>query len=191
MASWTFLLGYRKQVCPAGWRMRWVSWKLQKLLPVGNPLFSASVHPSSSLKVSIKISAAHLVMQLDADGQHEHPSSPGVPHLEECRGRRGPVETRKPAVDKTSLVTSAEGHGERELLPLVLEGLQSENLCGGGAYPFACQPEPVQLYCCEEACPGFANAAPSVPPSSSSSSSTDSCAYRTDFPSNLPPLGRG
>lgn len=66
--------------------MRWVSWQLQKLLPVGNPLFSASVHPSSSLKVSIKISAAHLVMQLDADGQHEHPSSPGVPHLKNAGG---------------------------------------------------------------------------------------------------------
>lgn len=56
-------------------------------------------------------------MQLDADGQREHPSSPGVPHLKNT-GRKGPVETGKPAVDKTDVVTSAEGRGERELLCL-------------------------------------------------------------------------
>lgn len=62
--------------------MRWVSWQLQEFLPVGNPWFSASVQPSfSSLRVSIKISAAHLVAQLNANGQCEQPLLLGVPHL--------------------------------------------------------------------------------------------------------------
>lgn len=75
-------------VCPAGWRMRWVSWQLQKLLPVGNPWFSASVQPSSSSssRISIRISAAHLVVQLDADGQCEHPLLLGVSHLRNAVG---------------------------------------------------------------------------------------------------------
>lgn len=41
---------------------------------------------SSSLKVSIKISAAPSVMQLDANSQHKHPSSPGVLCLENAGG---------------------------------------------------------------------------------------------------------
>lgn len=39
--------------------------------------------------------------------------------------------------DKTDVVASDETRGERELLPLVLEALQSENLCAGGACAFA------------------------------------------------------
>lgn len=65
-----------------------MSWQLQKLLPVGNPWFSASVQPSSSSssRISIRISAAHLVVQLDADGQCEHPLLLGVSHLRNAVG---------------------------------------------------------------------------------------------------------
>lgn len=56
--------------------------------------FSASVQPSSSSRVSIKISSAHSVVQLAASGQCEQPLLLGVPHLrnrvgEEARLRLG------------------------------------------------------------------------------------------------------
>lgn len=83
----------------AGWRMRWVSWQLQKLLPGGNPWFSASVQPSSSSRGSVKIPAAQSVVQLAADGQCEQPLLLGVPHLRNAVGEEARFETGKPMAD--------------------------------------------------------------------------------------------
>lgn len=50
---------------------------------------------SSSLKVSIKISAAPLVMQLDAHSQCKHPSLPGVPCLENAGGEEDQLKLER------------------------------------------------------------------------------------------------